>query len=250
MKFSIDLDVKSYEVDSRSVIRPSVILQYMQEAMEKQMQKSDMGYKELFDKKRLAFIVSRMSIEIFKTIRQNDKLRVNTWCGMCKGAIYPRYYEILRGNDVCVRASSKWGLVGVDKKNILLDGEYDISAYPIDDEIKLVIPDRVRQPRDIEYKHISDIEVRYSKIDINKHINNTMYADLLYDFIPQIEEYNLTSMNFRFVHEARLGDVLSIYESDFMPPSVVDPKAEKIIYIHSKIGEKKNVEASFGLKKR
>lgn len=77
-----------------------------------------------------------------------------------------------------------------------------------------------------------------------------MYADLLYDFIPQIEEYNLTSMNFRFVHEARLGDVLSIYESDFMPPSVVDPKAEKIIYIHSKIGGKKNVEASFGLKKR
>ena len=66
MKFSIDLDVKSYEVDSRSVIRPSVILQYMQEAMEKQMQKSDMGYKELFDIKRLAFIVSRMSIEILK----------------------------------------------------------------------------------------------------------------------------------------------------------------------------------------
>lgn len=250
MKYGMDFDVRSYEIDSRSIIKPSVIFQYMQESMEAQMKDSDVGYHDLHDKKRLAFILSRMTVEIFKPIKQWDKIRVYTWCEKSKGAIYPRYHEFILDNEVVIKASAVWGLINIDSREIVLADEYDLGGYPIDRKLEMNIPNRVRIPKDIEFNHVERTEVRYSKIDINGHINNTIYPDMLYDVIPSIENYNITSINMRYVSEAKFGDVIDVYLSGLLDPDEYDARADKIAYVYSKIGDSKNVEATFGLKRR
>lgn len=250
MKYRMDFDVRSYEIDSRSIIKPSVIFQYMQESMEAQMKDSDVGYHDLHDKKRLAFILSRMTVEILKPIKQWDRVRVYTWCERSKGATYPRYHEFLVDGEVAIRATAVWGLINIDTGGIVLARDYDMSDYPIDEKIDIGIPNRVRIPSDIEFKNAGKTKASYSRIDINRHINNTVYPNMLYEVIPSIEDYNLTSINIRYVNEARFNDEIDIYRSDLLDPDGYDERADKIAYVYSKIGDSKNVEALFGLKRR
>lgn len=250
MKYNVEFKVRSYETDSRDIMRPSSILQYMQEVTELQMEDTDIDYTNLYKVRRMAFIVSRMSVEIYRPICKGESVRLSTWCSPSKGAIYPRYHEFYVGNELALKASSVWGLINVDTRDLVLANEYDISNYPMDELPKLEIPTRVRLPKDIKFKKVEERKALYSKIDINGHINNTMYPDMLYEVIPGIEDYNLTSINLRFVHEARMGSELGIYISELQEPNKHDKGADKIAYVYSQIGEEKNVEATFGLRRR
>lgn len=250
MKYSVEFRVRSYETDSRDVVRPSSILQYMQEVTELQMEDTDIDYTSLYKVRRMAFIVSRMSVDIYRPIYKGELVRLNTWCTPSRGAIYPRYHEFYVGEELALKASSVWGLINIDTRDLVLANEYDTSSYPMDEPPKLEIPTRVRQPKDIDYELVEERKALYSKIDINGHINNTMYPDMLYEVIPGIEEYNLSSINLRFVHEAKLGEELGIYTSKLLESDKIDPKAEKIAYVYSLINGEKNVEATFGLIKR
>ena len=85
--------------------------------------------------------------------------------------------------------------------------------------------------------------------DINGHMNNARYYNCLYDCIPNVEEYCITSLNMRFVHEAPLGSELKILRSDFLDPGKLDPRADKIVYFKTEANGEDNVHAVFGLKR-
>ena len=51
----------------------------------------------------------------------------------------------------------------------------------------------------------------YSDVDINLHMNNTYYPDMLWGLIPDIQEKEVTSVNLRYQKEAPLGGEITIY---------------------------------------
>ena len=57
--------------------------------------------------------------------------------------------------------------------------------------------------------------VRYSHLDVNGHLNNTVYGDLVCDVLPFEELVNRGSREFRIVlrHEARYGEELGLPRS-------------------------------------
>ena len=49
-----------------------------------------------------------------------------------------------------------------------------------------------------------------SDIDLNMHMNNTNYPDMLCDYIPGMENRRVLSFTVNYIHEARLGEELSV----------------------------------------
>ena len=248
MRYTREYTARTYELDRWNALPPTPLVQYMQETAERQIHDQDMDYLDLYYKERKAYIISRMNIEVYRTISRFAPLRAETWITEGRAANFPRAYELYCGEDLVARAFSNWALVDVDTKKLVLARDYDTSAYPKGEAPEMHIPNRFRIPADLELKPVEIFTVRRSQTDVNGHMNNAKYFNCLYDRIPDMEEQFITSMNIRFVHEAPKGCDVQILMSDYQEPGKMDPNAERIIYFKTLVEGETNIEAVFGLK--
>ena len=76
----------------------------------------------------------------------------------------------------------------------------------------------------------------YADVDMNRHMNNTHYPDILCGYIPEISGNRVISMTLNFVNEAPLGERIKIYSG----------KSDGSYYFRTKRPDGKvNVEAEF-----
>jgi medium-chain acyl-[acyl-carrier-protein] hydrolase len=249
MKYEDTFTVRSYEVDIRNILRPTPLIQYMQETADHQMRDLDVDYIDLWNKGRKAFVVSRMSIEVYEKIPKYTRLTARTWCTGGRAANFPRAYEIEADGKIAARAMSNWALVNVDTGRLIRYNEYDMSNYPMDEEPELQIPLRFMMPKDLGFEVVEECRVANSMIDMNMHMNNAIYSQKLYDNIPDAGKYLITSINQRFVHEAPFGSEMKIFSSGIVDAGDMDPRADQAIWFYTEAAGKKNIEAVFGLKR-
>ncbi|MFA9379491.1 MAG: acyl-[acyl-carrier-protein] thioesterase [Acetanaerobacterium sp.] len=69
---------------------------------------------------------------------------------------------------------------------------------------------RVKEPGDT--REVGTRTIRFSDIDCNRHLNNAVYADIVYDYLPvEIAAEHMPKTFFvHFQHEASLGETLSV----------------------------------------
>lgn len=248
MKYREEYTVKSNDADIHNELRPTQLIQYMQETADHQMRDQDVDYVKMHFELRKAFVVSRMSVEVLEPIGMYDKIDAATWIIEGRAANFPRAYELAVGGKTKARAMSNWALLDIDTHRLVRNNEYDMSPYARDEEPELMIPTKFRIPRDVELKEADRVRVGYSMIDINRHLNNAMYADMLHDRIPDVDKLCVTSINLHFQHEAPYGSEVTIRMSDFLDAGKIDPRADRIIYFATEVNGGANIEAVFGLK--
>lgn len=250
-KFPREYQIRSFETNTTGNLKPTVILQYLQETAEFQLKVQDMDYVDMYMKLHKAYVVSRMSIQIHQQLHKYDHITVRTWTGEDRGANFPRSFDVYCGGQLAITAFSNWALIDTEKKTLVKRSEYDISNYAWGEKQELDIPARFKIPRDIEMSLAGIHHVSFNDTDINGHMNNAMYADVLYNYIPEPRSWDITSMNFHYRHEAPLNSDMEIHMSTLLPPEDMDPKADKIIYFQTFTGEgRSNIEACFGLARK
>ena len=248
MKFKEHYNIRSYEVDLNGAIKPMQLMQLMQESGERQMRAEAVSYDDLYIKEHKSFVVSRMNIEIFEPAQKYSDVDVETWVIQGKAANFPRGYEMIKEGRVIARALGVWALVNTETGKLILNKDYDMSSYSRDETPKLSIPKRFRLPKELEFKDVERTVVNRSMIDINGHMNNTVYATKLYDNIPEAEKYFITSMNLRYVHEAPFESEFVVYTSRAVETCYMDPLADKIIYFYTEADGETKIEAAIGIK--
>ena len=77
----------------------------------------------------------------------------------------------------------------------------------------------------------------YSDVDMNMHMNNTRYLDMLWNYIPEITGRKVTSMSIRYMAEAPINEDIEIY----MAPG----DAAGRWYFKTEVDGKTNIEAIF-----
>lgn len=55
----------------------------------------------------------------------------------------------------------------------------------------------------------------YPDVDMNRHMNNTVYIDMLYGFAGVDEDKQLRSASINYLHEAPLGTTFKVYGNSF-----------------------------------
>ena len=203
-----------HDVNAAREMTPSAVLRYLQRAANDHFLARVPSFDYLRDEMKLAFVLSRMAVDMIIPIRYQDKFTVRTWTVESKGYAFNRCFEIVKDGEVAVRASSIWALLDLrDMKMSRVEnhdfGFVDEPACTTDSPIRFRIP-----------KHEEGVpptalrQVLYSDIDCNMHMNNTRYPDLLCDYIPDIEHRRVRGFTVSWAHEASFGKTIEIFASN------------------------------------
>jgi acyl-ACP thioesterase len=211
MKWTIKRTVSPHDLDLNDIASPSAVLRFMQEAAYMQMQYCKPTMNELRAENKV-FVVSRTSMSIYSPINVCDEIEASSWACDSKGVSFLRCAEIRRDGELVAELASVWALINPETKTLWRVSDYTPS-YETDEPLELDIPSRIRIPKDVSLLLSGEYRVSYNDADVNRHINNTHYPDILCGFLPEMAGKRVVKFAISYVHEAPVGEVLKIYTS-------------------------------------
>jgi len=247
MQYIEKYEVTCHDVDENNNIRPTQLIRYMQETANHQMRDRKPSYYDLFFEGK-SFIVTRISVEIYKQLNQYDHIEAGTWRCPDKGATFPRCYQISRNGEIVVKAYSEWAVANRNTGKLCRSNEIDITGYETADAWELDVPRRFHFPKDLEFTKVDDRHVLYSDVDMNRHVTNTQYANMIWNYIPGIIDKEVTSINIRFMKEAPLGSDIEIFMAKPELELGKDSRAEELYAFETKVNGQTNIEALMGVR--
>lgn len=196
--------VEASDIDPNYELKLSSIFRMMQDAATGAINELNMGV-ERTRKQNMMWVITRYSVEIYKSLFNLHKVTVITYPGKDMLFIYPRFFELRDENDeVIVRASSTWCVLDRDTRKVVSKPfkEIKLEGEHLDGEISL--------PRKVEISslnHIEDRIVRYSDIDLNGHLNNTKYIEYIVDLhsLDFYKKHLIKKFDINYEHEVKYG---------------------------------------------
>ena len=183
-EYNLPLRVATYDVDADGDMRLSALLRYQQEAAERQLAAGDLGWEGLM-REGMAFVTSRWHTAVTRLPRLGEDVTLCTWHRQRRGPRFFRCYEWRdAAGEVLVSGVMLFALVSVEGHRLLGGAEFDRFGLPENptrtadcaDPVHFTVPPT--QPT-------GEYTVRRSDTDFNRHMNNTRYADLIGDFLPE-----------------------------------------------------------------
>lgn len=210
MKYSESYRTRWHDTDAERRVCPSQLLVYMQETSNGHTRSAGRTTDDLRDKKHLAFILSKLRLEIYRPLYAFEDITVETWTSPSRGFSSLRSFRILRGDEVIAAADSVWALVDTENGSLHKPQESGY-GFEHEDSVPLDLPARVRFPSDIPLERIGERTVVYSDLDLNMHMNNTRYPNMLCDFLPLEEVGRIKGMVLSYLHEGSFGSTLTVF---------------------------------------
>lgn len=209
-KFITSFTVNSHDTDKNGNLYPSVALRYLHEAANLQFEYSHPTLDELRYVEKKAFLLSRASMELTRPIHKFETVTAETWSGGGKAASFYRCGELKVNGEVVGKLVSLWALLDLESGKLCRVKDTDLGIEALE-EFPLAIPTHLRFSKELVFTEVGKRRIYNSDIDLNGHMNNTNYPDMFCDFIPNIENLTVTSFSVGYIHEAKLGEELTVY---------------------------------------
>ncbi len=209
MKWTGKYKVNAHDTDLNNIVSLTGLLRYMQDSANCQMEDDGLSYDELFSR-GLAFVLSRIKVSIYHPIYSHDEIEVETWACESSGVSFNRCYRIKRDGEIMAEAFSIWALVDTNAHRLIRVSDFE-GEYGSDSPVELDMAKRFRLPADINLTLVGERNVEYQDVDMNRHINNTRYGDILFGYIPEIENNRVIKFEINYISEAPLGETLKVY---------------------------------------
>ena len=214
--FKEKIQISSLDVDFNGELKLSSLFKYMQQVASHHVAELKLGSKELIPL-NLLWVVIRMNVEIYRYPRIDEAVTFTTHPGDMKAFIYPRYFEIYdeKGN-LLIAVSSMWCLINSDTRKVVLkpDGLVKIDGEPCDEDLPL--SDKIRGDAT---SLVETRKVKYSEIDLNRHLNNTKYIEFIEDCHDSafFENNRVTSLNINYDKEIKENQTVELYSNGQNP---------------------------------
>lgn len=208
--------IRSEQVDMTRRLRMSDLFRLLEEASIAHTELLGCTRDKTLDR-GLLWIITRQSVEINELPAYDDEIIVRSWQGEMQHVFFPRFYEIERAGEILVKGQALWMLMKEDDRSMVMPEDYDISIPGRPDADDMVLP-AIVIPKDVEAEESIRLETRFSQIDINGHMNNTRYFDVIDDMLNNIIQRASVpkAVLANYLSELRLGDefTLSRYVKD------------------------------------
>lgn len=201
--------IRSEQVDMTRKLRISELFRLMEEASIAHTEQLGCTREKTLDR-GLLWVITRQQAEIDELPAYDEEITVRSWQGDMMHVFFPRFYEIERAGKVLIRGQALWILIDEADRQMIMPEDYDIEipGRPGSDDMLLppvVMPkgfaeatagssDKSRAEdvscgsRDLALSDAEqgliikeDLVTRFSQVDINGHMNNTRYFDIIDD---------------------------------------------------------------------
>ena len=166
--------VRTYECGVDGRIRLHTLMQYLQEAASGHAEELSFGHERM---RRIGgyWALSNMRIEIEELPRWNDEVTIRTWpSGYGRVTATREFVGIGRSGGELFRAGSEWMIL--DKARGRPKNLTHLDPGLPGAEVKAIPGQLKRLQPQAGYNQGGRINVSYSSIDLNGHVNNTEYV--------------------------------------------------------------------------
>ncbi|MDR1707656.1 MAG: acyl-[acyl-carrier-protein] thioesterase [Prevotella sp.] len=211
-----EFTVDAYLTDFRGKATLPMIGGFMLQAATKHAEERGFGYSSMTSMQRV-WVLSRMAIEIFEYPKNDTIMIIKTWVASVNRLFTERYFafEDESGKEIGY-AKSLWASIDLKERkptNVLeLDGLFGYiteKANPIEGLTKIpALKDN--------YEQASDFIVKYSDVDINKHLNSMKYIEHFVDVfdIDMFKEKEIRRIEINYISEGHYGTKIDIFKRE------------------------------------
>lgn len=210
--FTVKDKVDYFDCDHRGDMRISAAIRCMQRCSCEQMIRLGIPLEKLISE-GMSLILTKICIKIHRLPACNENVIAGTVPVGPVGLKYQREYFIdSTVGQRLISAFSYWILVDPETRKLVRPStfpyDWDLRPSLVED----VIGDIPFPKRSIPSREKATITVRYSDIDWNDHVNNTVYADFVCDALAEeiLAGRLLDLFSIRFKNESVLGDIVHV----------------------------------------
>ena len=232
--FSKDYTITCYEADANQLMRPTAMLDLMQEAANANASTLGFGYDEMINS-NTAWVLSRIHVKFMNTPKWREEVNLKTWHKGVSKLFYLRDFILSdKAGNPMVLATTSWLIIDMNTRRLVRNSDLalsDTAMHAIETPA-----DKVVLPVDIEPELVRKHPVTWSEIDTNGHVNNVKYAVWAIDAVKaeDIKERPLKELLINYDAEVMPGDIVKI--------SHVRQESEEgvVYYITGKVADKQN----------
>ncbi len=175
--------IRCSEVNRHGDVRTDTLFDYFQEAANIHAERLGCGFEALV-KSRLAWVLSRIRLDVYRTPRIGDTLNLRTWPSGFRRLYAVREALFQDAEGELARLTSYWVLLDIDR----------MRPMRLPESLPVALPDNSDMPQyfDLggrlsvpEAEHPMLLIVPEHFIDINGHANNARYWTLVSDWISR-----------------------------------------------------------------
>jgi acyl-ACP thioesterase len=203
-----DFTVQYYETDQHGFARPVALLNYLQAAAGDHAAQLGLAVKDL-RQNGYTWVLSRVHLAMECYPRGGDAILIRTWPSARDNRFTVRDFELIdREGCLIGKATTSWAVLNLKtRRPVKLAGV--LPPFPLNTERALndefsTLP--VVEKGEYELR----LPVLRGDLDINRHVNNTVYAGWVLETIPAEVDSGcrLVSIEIAFRAEALYGDII------------------------------------------
>ena len=213
---SFKFHIESYVCDFRGKVTLPVIGDFILQAATIHAQERGFGY-DAISKDHTAWVLSRLSIEINDYPRYDQDLIVETWVEDVTHFFTQRCFRFTNQEGKIIGyARSIWAAIDMQTRRPkdLLSWRPDFPDY-IDNTIQCTLEKPAKIP-EVNGEPIMGYSVRYSDIDINRHMNSIKYMEHTLNIfdLEIFKQKNIRKFEMVYLAEGIFGEKLKLYKQE------------------------------------
>ncbi|HDJ23259.1 MAG TPA: hypothetical protein ENF17_05140 [Candidatus Aminicenantes bacterium] len=245
--YRLSFEIHTYEVDFRGRAHLQALLCFLQEAAARQATHLGFGYDHLV-KKGLVWLLSRYHLKINRYPWLGEKIEILTWPSGDQGVFALRDFEVRdqRGATILV-ATSSWVLWDVKAKQPKL---VEILKHSNVVREKRALRDNFEPLPALEkIDYQQEFKVMMKHLDLNRHVNNTVYIQWAIESIPPEILLRLFPLEVEISYKAEaffaeevVSRLQQVQESPLLNQANPNLNGDNYLFIHSIVNHKKGHE--------
>lgn len=209
--YSMPIITPTYDAGPNRRLRLSALLRWQQEVGERHVLPYQIDWLSLANK-GMAFVLARGCGVIHRLPESGEAVSIETWSDHIKGAQFFRGYRVVsEEGETLTESMASFALVDVHTHRLLRPTPEALGGLPsVPQETGCPLPPALKDTPPMEA--VDQWTVPHSAVDFNRHLNNTVYADLLCDFLPAaLRECTPRAYALYYMTEAKEGETLTLY---------------------------------------
>ena len=210
--FEMKYTIRSTDVDIFGNCRPSALLCVFQDMATDHSRIAGMDQDILTERYNAAWLLVRMWYRLERPLRMGEELSLRTWHRGAGGLIVYRDFDLTVNGQSVGEAVSAWVVADRENRKMLRPSLVEcIASSPVPENVKERQLKLIKTPKDKQLIHRR--EIRYSDLDLNGHMNNTRYADVIMDVMTAAEMQGrwVSEMQINYSMECGPGESISIF---------------------------------------
>ena len=205
------MTVINADADFRSLLKPSALLRYVEQVSADHARTFGMT-DQFFKDHGVAFLVGKQALKFDRVPQRAEKLTLLTRAEASRRGSVKRITTVTdaEGKQVAM-VDCRWIVVSLAENRILREPGWTVDGF-WNETVEGELPLQLHKCRE-GLTSAGEWTVRYSQCDLNGHLNNAFYLDLVCDALPLevVRKGPVTFASINYHREVPMGETVEVF---------------------------------------